>query len=210
MAKPAQLFALLLLSILAGTPPVAQAQNEEWGKNDGPLRMPDLTNAAYIDSIIVQLKPQAQEPHDKDRVHYGAAEPPDRVILMSARQAKALSIAAGIRLKPIRSSVPGEHLLGLPRLMTPAEANAIARLLEKHPDVEYAGPNARVFPSQIPNDPSYGPQQWNFKGPPGGADLPGAWGVGLAPSKVVAGIVNRRLLHISGFGERVISRSSRS
>lgn len=203
MIKPVQLFALFLLSILAGTPPVAQAQNEE-GKNHGARRMPDLTNVPHIDSLFVQLKPEAQEPHDRDRVHYGAAEPPDRVILMSQRQAKALSIAAGVKLKPIESILPGNHLLALPRRMTRAEADAIARLLEKHPDVQFASPNGRYFIQQTPNDPSYGPQQWNFKGPPGGLNLPGAWDVTTGSNDVVIAVIDNGVLAHSELSARLL------
>ena len=64
-----------------------------------------------------------------------------------------------------------------------ADPEAAARLLDAHPDVEYAQARYRVYPAFVPDDPLYA-RQWNFPL----LDMERAWDInpGATPSVTVA------------------------
>ena len=56
---------------------------------------------------------------------------------------------------------------------TEADATILAAQLREQPEVAYAGPNALYRLSLTPNDPGYGPRQWNLPA----IDMPRAWDI---------------------------------
>lgn len=67
---------------------------------------------------------------------------------------------------------------------TQPDARILAAQLSEQPEVAYAEPNYLRHIDAVPNDPSYGPRQWNFSA----INMPGAWDIsaGGSSSTIVA------------------------
>jgi serine protease len=81
------------------------------------------------------------------------------------------------------SPYAGFKILKIPRTKTVEE---MAEIYSKNPNVEYAVPNAIMNAFMIPNDPGYGPYQWNFKNGAGGINLEPAWEISSGEGVIVA------------------------
>lgn len=70
-----------------------------------------------------------------------------------------------------------------------AEMFALAKQLEKDPQVEYAEIDELAYPTFVPNDPAYAASQWHYQSSatyPGGINLPAAWDSATGTGVVVA------------------------
>ncbi|TQV65166.1 MAG: S8 family serine peptidase [Halothiobacillaceae bacterium] len=106
--------------------------------------------------------------------------------------------SAGIGLEHVRSLGMQTQVLRLPRPMSVDEARAYAARLVADGVVLDAGPDARVYPAQVPNDPDYS-KQWHFdtlvtgrsSGQNSyGLNLPPAWDVTTGGSQVVVALID--------------------
>jgi serine protease len=87
---------------------------------------------------------------------------------------KASAVAASGGLRFLRAMSGNSHVLQLPRMMSRAEAEAVARRLAADPTVASAEVDGRRVPMRTPNDSLY-PQQWHYFEAAGGINLPAAW-----------------------------------
>jgi serine protease len=149
--------------------------------------------AYYTDQMIVKFKPQS-----------GAA--------MSAQQKLALSTRMGIRFSAQRAMSGSAHVYRMAAGATHVDQvrEAARQLMAENPDIEYAEPDYRKFPTAAfvgtPNDPQY-TNMWNLKDPAsqtaspwggpqggGGANLPGAWAITTGDPSVVVAVLDTGIL----------------
>ena len=96
--------------------------------------------------------------------------------------------AAG--LSYLKSVTSQTHVAVTGQKLNRAELFALAKQIEQDPTVAYAEIDEIVYPSFMPNDPSYqSGQQWHYQAPaisPGGANLPAAWDRSTGAGVIVA------------------------
>ncbi len=93
-----------------------------------------------------------------------------------------LSAAAGLSLAYVRAMSGEGHVLRLPEALPLEEVQAIAARLETLPEVAYAEPDARMFPTRAPNDPGYA-DQWHYW-QTYGINAPAAWDLFIGTSSI--------------------------
>jgi serine protease len=153
---PAAILILLVAAELFTDPSASMAQQtiSEATAAGQPLAVP-------TDQIIVKYRATA------DLAWANAAD--------SAGRMAQLSGAAGVALAYARPMSGDAHVLRLPEALPQEEVEAIAARLERLPDVEYAEPDSRMFPTVLPDDPRY-VEQWHYSGTYG-IKAPGAWDI---------------------------------
>ncbi len=151
----------------------------------------------------VQKADPAPTPSEPDRPEKTEVEPTGDVIVRfkegtgaassTAGRAKALdavSATSDTDLAPERTLSTGATLV---QGGEPGDAAAIAERFEARPDVEYAEPDLRFRLAAAPNDPLYGPYQWDLSSYRYGIDAPVGWlrsqGSGVTVAVVDSGIV---------------------
>jgi hypothetical protein len=180
-------FCGLLMLIFGG---VVQPSLSQAGGPGDNAQMQSLAAYDYTDQLIVKYR-------NPSFVRAAVANN-NGARLMTNERVNALSSRAGVELTHFRFMSGDGHVLKLPRMMTLAEATAVARKLAADPSVEYAEPDQRMFAFAFPNDPQYG-NQWNLKSPsspdniPGGANLPGAWAITTGSSSIVVAVIDTGL-----------------
>jgi serine protease len=113
----------------------------------------------------------------------------------------ALAKKSGAALSYQRQMSGVTHILGLQKSLPRSEAVALSKRLEMDSNVEYAEPDDWVYPSLVPNDPSYSTRQWNLYAPDtttgnlGGANLPDAWDISRGQGATVAVIDTGIVVH---------------
>ena len=129
---------------------------------------------------------------------------------MINERVNALSYLAGVALTHFRFMSGDGHVLKLPQRMTLAKATIVARKLAADPSVEYAEPDARMFPMLVPNDTEY-INQWHYKTPgapdnePGGANLPGAWDITTGNIGIVVAVIDTGIVNHADLTGRTVS-----
>jgi serine protease len=97
---------------------------------------------------------------------------------LAAERLTQLAARAGVPLAHQRTMAWARaHVLQLLAQAPQEEVEAIARAIERDPDVEWAQPDYLRFRNLVPNDPLYA-SQWHYHAPgtvAGGANLPAAW-----------------------------------
>jgi serine protease len=182
-------FCGLLMLIFGG---VVQPSLSQAGGPGDNAQMQSLAAYDYTDQLIVKYR-------NPSFVRAAVANN-NGARLMTNECVNALSSLAGVELTHFRFMSGDGHVLKLPRMMTLAEATAVARKVAADPGVEYAEPDARKFPLLTPNDPRYADgSQWNLKSPSppdniaGGANLPGAWDITTGSSSIVVAVIDTGL-----------------
>lgn len=128
---------------------------------------------AVADRLIVKFRPRTPNPSD----------------------VRALSAKAGIPFTHLRAMSDGAQVVRLPYRMTTEEAEAMARVVQADPDVEYAEVDRIFRPLLVPNDTRYA-GQWSlhsYAAPDnvaGGMNLPGAWDITTGSAGVVAAVLD--------------------
>ena len=107
------------------------------------------------------------------------------------QQARALSSLRG-RPLPDRMQWIGERLARVPVPEDP-DSIAMAANLARQPEVEYAHPNWLRQPSAIPNDPQFGPRQWNLSM----LDLPRAWDLNGGGAGVTVAVIDTGMTSVN-------------
>jgi len=125
-----------------------------------------------------------------------------RASRLESAQLSSLSASAGVTLGHVRSMSGDAQVLTLPRRMSLAEVEHIARQLSADPQVEYAEPDRIRRPLLFPNDPQYA-NQWHYyssvaQAPyaavAGGANLPDAWDITTGDANIVAAVIDTGLV----------------
>lgn len=96
-----------------------------------------------------------------------------------------LSKHLGVAVADVRGTAGGARVARAARPLTQFEADQALEALRADPDVDFAEPDARMFPLADPNDPFY-PLQWDMWEETGGIRLPEAWPVSKGAGTVVA------------------------
>jgi serine protease len=92
----------------------------------------------------------------------------------------------GVPANGLRLAAKGAQIVGTGRALDPVEAKDFLANLRANPDVEYAEPDALMYPMIAdPNDPFYS-LQWDMWEEPGGMRMPGAWSLNKGDGVVVA------------------------
>ena len=114
--------------------------------------------------------------------------------MTAARQAIAERAGQefGMKLKALRTTATGAHVLKIDRKVSVKEAEALAKeLMARDASVEYAEPDRILRKMATPTDPMYN-QQWHYFEATGGLRLPAAWdsstGVGVRVAVIDTGI----------------------
>ena len=98
----------------------------------------------------------------------------------------------GMKVKALRTTATGAHVLKIDRKVTNQEAEALAKeLMARDASIEYAEPDRILRKMATPTDPMY-TQQWHYYEATGGLRLPAAWdsstGVGARVAVIDTGI----------------------
>jgi serine protease len=114
----------------------------------------------------------------------------------SASESARLSAVAGQPVAFRRPLAVGATLVALMKVVSDAEASAIAAALEQDPAIEYAEPDRLRFPMLIPNDTNWS-SQWDLMAPAseiGGANLPPAWDITTGAAGVNVAVIDTGIL----------------
>lgn len=147
-----------------------------------------------VDGVIVKLRPSAARAVDTN---------------ITAKDIEGLNRAAGTKLAPGRAMSGGAHVLRLAQPLAYGEALALAARLARAPEVEYAVPDRRVYPLQIPSDVNFS-LQWNLGVPLAGQmgiNAPAAWDITTGNSSVVVAVVDTGLLNHADIDSNILDAS---
>lgn len=160
---------------------------------------PALPSPAPVttDQIIVKLKPAAQT----------------RRLSTPRQTVEAVidGVGLGIHSTYQRPMADGAHVIQLPAPMTLQEARDYATVLGADPAVEYAEPDALMFPvaDVLPNDSAYA-NQWQHTAPLvslGATNLPAAWGETTGSGNVVVAVVDTGVVNHRDLAPRLVGGS---
>ncbi|MCC6198314.1 MAG: S8 family serine peptidase, partial [Burkholderiales bacterium] len=121
----------------------------------------------------------------------------DRDGALDAAQLNRLSVAAGRSFANERAMSGGAFVVRLFQPVPADQAQTLVQSLESVPEIEYAEPDLRMYPTIVPNDSLYGSQQWDLKPPAqsaGGANLPPAWDITTGSSAVRIAVLDTGIL----------------
>lgn len=159
--------------VLAAVVPLAATQERAWTS-------PGLTGArSQVDGnlrrLIVKLKAE-----DTTRASTQAAPSVrERVDTLNAPELRHRMGRPALELSYLKSVTPHAHVVVSNQPLSRAEMHTLTQQIALDPRVEYAEIDERVYPHFLPNDTSYGAQQWNLKDAAaevGSANAPNAWG----------------------------------
>lgn len=126
--------------------------------------------------LIVKFKPE----EDTTRVlTQGVRSARERVGVLNAPTLRHRMGRPALELAYLKSITPHAHVVLSNQFLTRSEMQALTHHIAQDPRVEYAEIDERVYPHFLPNDTSYGAQQWNLKDSAaevGGVNTPNAWG----------------------------------
>jgi serine protease len=181
------LLLLLTISLLAVAPPDSARAA---GSRGYPGKLPAA--AGQTDRLIIKYRQSAKVPARQ----------------LEATDLAQLSSTAGVQLRHLRPMSGNGQVVRLPARVSLDEARSIAARLQARDDIEYAVPDRRMFPLQVPDDPRYA-EQWNYLSPtsdgvPGGANLPGAWGITTGSTGVVAAVVDTGIVTHADLAGRTV------
>ena len=119
---------------------------------------------------------------------------------------------AAVQLQLHKSISTQLHVVLTDRGLSRTEMQQLIGQLLRDPQVEYAEIDQRIQPQFLPNDPLYGPLQWNLQPPgqgkEGGANLPGAWDSArgeVAPGQgVVVAVIDTGLRPHADLADRLL------
>jgi subtilisin family serine protease len=130
----------------------------------------------------------------------------DAVSPMSSVQLERLSEAAGVSVTYFREMSGDAHVLRLPERLPLEQVQAISENLMQLPEVEYAEPDAIMYPMLTPNDPQY-TNQWHYFAPSAGnygINAPAAWDITTGSASIVAAVIDTGITNHSEFSGRTV------
>ena len=111
-----------------------------------------------------------------------------------ARPQMGAKIAAGassLRMKTLRATAGGKHVIKASQRLSRSEAEALMRSIAADPNVEYVGVDAMMKPTALPNDPVLATHQiWHYGTGAGGARVTTAWDSGAMGAGVVVAVLD--------------------
>lgn len=140
------------------------------------------------------------------------AEAKGNAFAMTTTRMESLAAAAGLPLSYQRAMSGNAHVVNLPYAMVESEAAAIAAQISNRSDVEYAEPDAWMFPAAVPNDTYYS-YQWHYMAPAtngdaGAANLPAAWDITTGSTGVVVAVLDTGVLNHVDLRENLVGGSA--
>ena len=121
-------------------------------------------------------------------------------------QMARLNSAAGVSLNYFRKMSGNAHVLKLPTSLPLDKVQKIADKLMTLPEVQYAVPDQRIFPTLSPNDPDYiAGDQWDMNDLTGGINAPAAWDITTGSLNVVVADVDTGLVDHTDLAGRMVS-----
>jgi len=165
-----RLLSLLTITILvtAAGNVLAAPNTSPWG--DGAL--PEIP----IDRFIVQATQTTPS---------GITRP----VPLDLGDVESLSAYLGIQLDIVRHLTDNATVLSLGLPVSRAEAQRMSAALSAQPDIAYAEPDIRLFPTATPNDTRYN-EQWHYFESLAGIELPDAWDLGTGSSDIVVAVLD--------------------
>jgi len=130
---------------------------------------------------------------------------------LSANHVSNLSGAAGISLRHVRPMSGRAQVFALPRHMSMADVELIARRLAADPAVEYAEPDRIKYPLLVPNDTQYS-NQWdlhNSTAEPGGINMQAAWDITTGSSGIVVAVIDTGIVPHADIDTNVTDNTGR-
>jgi serine protease len=159
---------VIALAVASPLAPPAAADDDERPLPAAPRAAPLIPPDMPTDQFIVGFKEKAKDSPATRNEAYGR-----------------LSKALGVGVAEVRGTASGARVVRAARTLTHAEADKALETLRADPDVDFAEPDARMFPMADPNDPFY-PLQWDMWEETGGIRMPSAWPVSKGAGTVVA------------------------
>src|SRR5712691_993693 len=148
---------------------------------------------APTDRLIVKLR-------EGTAGHAQILAAPDRRI--SRANLETFARRAGVRLAPHRAMSGDAQVLKLEGRRSVGDVQAIAARLASHPDIEYAVPDQRRFPSAAPNDPYFvGKLQSNLTT----LNVPLAWDITTGNPLLVVAVLDTGILPHPDLAGRTLS-----
>lgn len=125
---------------------------------------------------------------------------------LTTKDVERLNRAGGAKLAHGRAMSGGAHVLKFATPISYAEAQVVAQRMAGEADVEYAVPDRRVYPLQIPTDTSYA-LQWNLAVPVAGQmgiNAPNAWDITTGSNSVVVAVVDTGLVNHADIDSNIL------
>lgn len=144
-----------------------------------------------VEGLIVKLRPSAMR----------GVEP-----TITTRDIERLNQFAGAKLAHGRAMSGGAHVLRLAKPVSYVEAQRVAARMAAAPEVEYAVPDRRVYPLQVPTDALYS-QQWNLGVPlvgQMGINAPAAWDISTGSRSIVVAVVDTGLVNHADIDSNIL------
>jgi serine protease len=129
---------------------------------------------------------ESGETTDRMIVKYRSHARADTVDATTLGSFETAATAAQARVRHLRRTGSGSHIIKLTRRLTLAHMHKLAaEIRNSDPNIEYAEPDRIMTVQFVPNDPSYA-LQWNYGEPAGGLNLPAAWDLSIGSGITVA------------------------
>ena len=144
-----------------------------------------------VEGLIVKLRPSAARGVDAN---------------MTAKDVERLNRVAGAKLLRGRAMSGGAHVLRLTEPVSYGAAQVLAARMAAAPEVEYAVPDRRVYPLQVPTDALYS-QQWGLGVPlvgQMGINAPAAWDISTGSSSIVVAVVDTGLVNHADIDSNIL------
>lgn len=144
-----------------------------------------------VEGLIVKLRPSAARGVEAS---------------LTTRDIDRLNRVAGAKLAHGRAMSGGAHVLRLGKPVSYAEAQRLAARMAAAPEVEYAVPDRRVYPLQVPSDVYYS-QQWGLGVPlvgQMGINAPAAWDISTGNSSIVVAVVDTGLVNHADIDSNIL------
>lgn len=144
-----------------------------------------------VEGLIVKLRPSAARGVEAS---------------LTTRDIERLNRISGAKLAHGRAMSGGAHVLRLGKPVSYAEAQRLAARMAAVPEVEYAVPDRRVYPLQVPSDVYYS-QQWGLGVPlvgQMGINAPAAWDISTGNSSIVVAVVDTGLVNHADIDRNIL------
>ena len=163
------------------------------------------TPAAAGQSVGASLAAMANPAESTDRL---IVKMRDRSPATLPARIDALGLPHGVKLSYFRQMSGGSEVVRMNQRLSHAEAQALARRLERDPNVVFAEPDRRLYPQAtapqlVPNDTRYA-EQWHYYEAAGGINLPAAWYVTTGSSSIVVAVIDTGVRSHAELDSRVL------
>jgi serine protease len=153
-----------------------------------PLLAAAISLAFVVPTAAAAAPPPRDDTYDQFIVRFRDGTPERAQANLEARQRMLAGVAhrRGLKLDSVRRGALDFDVVRVDRRLGPDEIKAFVRELRRDGRIESADPDLRVYPTFLPNDPSYASNQWHYWEATGGINAPAAWDLATGTGQKVA------------------------